>query len=162
MDEQIKVRLYGLMEDPVSKALVMVLKPEVEDRLFPIWIGLHEANAISMELEKISSPRPMTHDLISEIIYCFDGSVDKVVISDMKETTFFAKLYLKKDDEIKIVDCRPSDAIALALKYNSNIYIDRTVYQTYTLSDQNTGFLNNEFVYENWSFNVNKEILDIL
>ncbi len=150
MENYIKVTLYGLLADPISNTPVMILKPEKEEKLFPIWIGSIEANAISMELEKIKCPRPMTHDLISEILYTFDGSVEKVVISDMEDTTFFAKLFIKKDNEIKVIDCRPSDAITLALKYNSGIFIDKKVYQSYTVSDQKTSFLNDESRYNNW------------
>lgn len=150
MEKNIKVTLYGLLADPISNTPVMILKPEKEEKLFPIWIGSIEANAISMELEKIKCPRPMTHDLISDILCSFDGTVEKVVISDMEDTTFFAKLFIKKDNEIKVIDCRPSDAITLALKYNSGIFIDKKVYQSYTISDQKTSFLNDESRYNNW------------
>ena len=155
MEEQIKVTLYGLLADPVSNTPVMILKPEKEEKLFPIWIGTFEANAISMELEKIKSPRPMTHDLISDIIYSFNGNLEKVLISDMEQTTFYAKLFLKTDNDVKVIDCRPSDAITLALKYNTSIYIDKNVYKSYTLSDQQTCFLNEEARYNNWFLNEN-------
>lgn len=156
MEQHVKVTLYGLMADPISNTPVMVLKPETEEKLFPIWIGSNEANAISMELEKIKSPRPMPHDLISNIIYCFNGSIDKVVITDMEDTTFYAKLYLKMGDEIKTIDCRPSDAITLALKYDSNIFIEKEVYQSYTLSDQKTGFLNDISRCDNFALNISQ------
>lgn len=161
MEQHVKVSLYRLVADPVSNTSVMVLKPETEDRLFPIWIGPNEANVISMEMENIISPRPMTHDLISEIICCFDGTVEKVVITDIDEddTTFYAKLFLKKDDEIKIIDCRPSDAITIALKYDSNIFIEEKVFRSYTLSDQKTAFLNDEAKYDDWLIDVDQEVL---
>ncbi len=158
MEEQVKVTLYGLLADPISNTPVMVLKPENEKKLFPIWIGSFEANAISMELEHIKSPRPMTHDLISNIIYSLKGHIEKVVISDMEQTTFYAKLFLKTGNEIKVIDCRPSDAITLALKYNSSIFIDKRVYQSYTLSDQKTSFLNDESRYNNWFLDTDEEL----
>jgi len=150
MKDRVKVILYGLVPDPVSKTPVMVLKPEKEDKLFPIWIGGNEANTISMEMEKIHSPRPMTHDLIRDIIGTFNGSIEKVVISGMKESTFFAELHIKSGNDIKIIDCRPSDGITLALKYNSNIYIDKNIYLDYAHSDRRTAFFNNNSEFVNW------------
>lgn len=150
MRELIEVKLVGLILDPVSKTPVVVLKPIDDEKIIPIWIGRAEANAITMELESISAPRPMTHDLIKNILNNFDSVVEKVVITDIIENTYYAELYLKKNDDVIIVDSRPSDAIAIALKNKSKIYISEYVYAKSVLSDFFTDFLNNEDKLNNW------------
>lgn len=150
MRELIEVKLVGLILDPVSKTPVVVLKPIDDEKIIPIWIGKAEANAITMELESISAPRPMTHDLIKNILNNFDSVVEKVVITDIIENTYYAELYLKKNDDVIIVDSRPSDAIAIALKNKSKIYISEYVYAKSVLSDFFTDFLNNEDKLNNW------------
>jgi len=150
MRELIEVKLVGLILDPVSKTPVVVLKPIDDEKIIPIWIGKAEANAITMELESISAPRPMTHDLIKNILNNFDSGVEKVVITDIIENTYYAELYLKKNDDVIIVDSRPSDAIAIALKNKSKIYISEYVYAKSILSDFFADFLNNEDKLNNW------------
>ena len=150
MRELIEVKLVGLILDPVSKTPVVVLKPVDDEKIIPIWIGRAEANAITMELESISAPRPMTHDLIKSILVNFDSSVEKVVITDIIENTYYAELYLKKNDDVIVVDSRPSDAIAIALKNKSKIYISEYVYAKSILSDYFTDFLHNEDKLNNW------------
>ncbi len=150
MRELIEVKLVGLILDPVSNAPVMVLKPIDNEKIIPIWIGKAEADAITMELESISAPRPMTHDLIKNILVHFDSGVEKVVITDILENTYYAELYLKKDDGVIVVDSRPSDAIAIALKNRSKIYVSDSVYSKSILSDLFTDFLNNEDRLDSW------------
>lgn len=150
MRELIEVKLIGLILDPVSKTPVMVLKPIDNEKVIPIWIGRAEADAITMELESISAPRPMTHDLIKNILSCFDSGVEKVVITDILENTYYAELYLRKDDGVIVVDSRPSDAIAIALKNRSKIYVSDAVYAKSILSDFFDDFLNNEDRLDNW------------
>ena len=146
----IEVKLVGLILDPVSKGPVMVLKPIDNEKIIPIWIGKAEADAITMELESISAPRPMTHDLIKNILVHLDSGVEKVVITHILENTYYAELYLKKDDRVIIIDSRPSDAIAIALKNRSKIYISESVYSKSVLSDFFDDFLNNEDRLDNW------------
>jgi len=150
MRELIEVKLVGLILDPVSKTPVVVLKPVDDEKIIPIWIGRAEANAITMELESISAPRPMTHDLIKSILVNFDSGVEKVVITDIIENTYYAELYLKKNDDVIVVDSRPSDAIAIALKNKSKIYISEYVYAKSVLSDFFADFLNDEDKLNNW------------
>ena len=136
--------------DPISKTPVMVLKPVNDKKIIPIWIGGFEANAITMELENIAPPRPMTHDLIRNLMFHFDTEIDKVVVTDIVENTYFAELYVKHNDEIIAVDCRPSDAIAIALKCKSKIFITEYVYNSSVLSDFFTNFLENEEKLDSW------------
>ena len=150
MEQLIEVKLIGLIMDPISKTPVMVLKPINDKKIIPIWIGGFEANAITMELENISPPRPMTHDLIKSLFFHFDAEVEKVVVTDIVENTFFAELYLKHDDEMMVIDCRPSDAVAIALKNKSKIFVSEYVYNTSVLSDFFSNFLDNEETLDKW------------
>ena len=136
--------------DPISKTPVMILKPVNDKKIIPIWIGGFEANAITMELENIAPPRPMTHDLIRNLMFHFDTEIDKVVVTDIVENTYFAELYVKHNNEITAVDCRPSDAIAIALKCKSKIFITEYVYNSSVLSDFFTNFLENEEKLDSW------------
>jgi uncharacterized protein len=123
----IEVKVSGLTIDPVTNTPIVILK-DLEDKKFvPIWIGLFEASAIATELEKISFSRPMTHDLIHEILRTIEVTVTRIEINDLRNNTFFANIYLTKEGKNFIVDARPSDAIAIALKANSPIYVDEKV-----------------------------------
>ena len=122
MTEQIEVQLMGLVLDPVSKMPVMLLKPEKLEKIIPIWIGISEANNITIELENITSPRPMTHDLLNSVIRKFDYIVDKVIINEIQDNTYYAELHIGNGSDSKVLDCRPSDAVAIALKTKAKIY----------------------------------------
>src|SRR2546425_6683480 len=102
-------------------------RDEEDKRSLPIWVGIFEANAIALELEKIATPRPMTHDLIKNILEAIDARVTKVVVTDLRDNTFFAALHLQVGDREYTVDSRPSDAIALALRVSAPIYVDEDV-----------------------------------
>ena len=119
----IEMRIKGLMIDPVSNMPIIILKNQEESSVLPIWVGIFEANAIAMQLEEVVSPRPMTHDLLKNVIEGLQAEVKRVVITDLKENTFYAKLFVEKDDEIIGIDARPSDSIALALRTKSPIYV---------------------------------------
>ncbi|MCK4943525.1 MAG: bifunctional nuclease family protein [Candidatus Aminicenantes bacterium] len=140
----------GLIMDPISKTPVMILKPIKDKKIIPIWIGGFEANAITMELENIAPPRPMTHDLIRNLLCHFDAEIDKVVVTDIVENTYFAELYVRYNGEVTTLDCRPSDAIAIALKNKSKIYITEYVYNSSVLSDFFTNFLEDEEKLDKW------------
>ena len=123
----IEMTIKGLMVDPVTNMPIVILKDKDGDRVLPIWVGIFEANAIALQIENIATPRPMTHDLLRNIITGFDGQVDRVVVSDLKENTFFAVIHLTVHGERMAVDARPSDAIALALRARAPILVEETV-----------------------------------
>ena len=117
----------GLALDPVSNMPIIILRDEEEKRSLPIWVGIFEANAIALELEKIATPRPMTHDLIKNVLEAVDAKVEKIVVNDLRDNTFFALIHLRMGEEEVTVDSRPSDAIALALRAGAPIFVDDDV-----------------------------------
>jgi len=121
------MKVRGLALDPLSNMPIIILKDEEDKRSLPIWVGIFEANAIALELEKIPTARPMTHDLIKNILETIEARVVKVVVTDLKENTFFAVLHLQVGETEYTVDSRPSDAIALALRVAAPIYVDEDV-----------------------------------
>ena len=124
----VEMKVRGLALDPVSNMPIIILRDEEDKRSLPIWVGVFEANAIALELEKIPSPRPMTHDLIKNIIEAIDAQVVKVVVTDLRENTFFAVLHLRHGTAEYTVDSRPSDAIALALRVAAPIFVEEEVF----------------------------------
>jgi bifunctional DNase/RNase len=124
----LEMKVRGLALDPLSNMPIIILKDEEDKRSLPIWVGIFEANAIALELEKIATPRPMTHDLIKSILETIEARVLKVVVTDLKENTFFAVLHLQLGETEYTVDSRPSDAIALALRVAAPIYVDEEVF----------------------------------
>jgi hypothetical protein len=123
----VEMKVSGLTIDPLTNTPIVILKDLDGKRAVPIWIGLFEASAIATELEKISFSRPMTHDLLREMVKILDGKVIKIEIIDLKNNTFFALIHLMKDGNVVTIDSRPSDAIALALRVNAPIYIAEQV-----------------------------------
>ena len=125
--EEVEVRIRGLMMDPVTSMPMIVLKDIAGDAVLPIWVGIFEANAIAIEIEKNTTPRPMTHDLIRNILRGFDTHVTRVVISDLREDTFYAVIWLERGGETLAMDARPSDALALAMRADCPIFVARAV-----------------------------------
>ena len=123
----LEMKVRGLALDPMSNMPIIILRDEDDKRSLPIWVGLPEANAIALELEKIPHPRPMTHDLIKNIIDSVNARVAKVVVSDLRENTFYAVIHLRLGSADITVDSRPSDAIALALRVDAPIYVAEEV-----------------------------------
>ena len=123
----IEMTIKGLMVDPITNMPIVILKDKDGERVLPIWVGIFEANAIALQIENIATPRPMTHDLLRNIITDLDGRVDRVVVSDLKENTFYAIVHLTVKGERIAVDARPSDAIALALRTRAPILVEETV-----------------------------------
>jgi hypothetical protein len=150
MENFVEVHVVGLIMDQISKSPVMLLKPLDEKKLIPIWIGVSEANSIALELESISSPRPMAHDLITCIMGNLQAILTKVIITAIVENTYYAELFIEKDGQIKTIDCRPSDAVALALKNGVKIYVSRQVLETSVFADVFSGFLGGEEKIDNW------------
>ena len=127
MSELVPMSIKGLMLDPVSNSPIVVLKDEEEKFFLPIWVGIFEANAIALQIENISTPRPMTHDLLRNVIQDLKASVQKVVVCDLQENTFYALIYLSLNGDTLAVDARPSDAIALALRTRAPIFVEDSV-----------------------------------
>ena len=123
----VEMKVRGLALDPVSNMPIIILRDDEEKRSLPIWVGIFEANAIALELEKIATPRPMTHDLIKNVLEAVDAKVEKIVVNDLRENTFFALIHLRMGEEEVTVDSRPSDAIALALRAGAPIFVDDDV-----------------------------------
>jgi uncharacterized protein len=130
----IEVRIRGLMMDPSTNMPIVVLKDVSSDTVMPIWVGIFEANAIAIEIEKVSAPRPMTHDLTRNLMRHMNAQLEKIVISELRDDTFFAVLWLKQDGELVTVDARPSDAIALALRADCPIFVAEQVMQSAKLN----------------------------
>jgi bifunctional DNase/RNase len=130
----IEVRIRGLMMDPATNMPIVVLKDVASETVMPIWVGIFEANAIAIEIEKVAAPRPMTHDLVRNLMRHLNTQLDRVVISELKDDTFFAVLWLRQGDEPMTVDARPSDAIALALRADCPIYVNEQVMQAAKLN----------------------------
>jgi bifunctional DNase/RNase len=124
----VEMKVRGLALDPVSNMPIIILRDDEDKRSLPIWVGIFEANAIALELEKIATPRPMTHDLIKNILESLDAQVTRVVVTDLRENTFYAVLHLKLGSAEYTVDSRPSDAIALALRVAAPIFVEEDVF----------------------------------
>jgi bifunctional DNase/RNase len=123
----IEMTIKGLMVDPITNMPIVILKDKEGERVLPIWVGIFEANAIALQIENVATPRPMTHDLLRNVITDLDGQVDRVVVSDLKDNTFYAIIHLSVRGERVAIDARPSDAIALALRTRSPILVDESV-----------------------------------
>ena len=123
----VEMTIKGLMIDPVSNMPIIILKNDEGTTVLPIWVGIFEANAIAMQLEEVVSPRPMTHDLLKNVIEGLQAEVKRVVITDLKENTFFATIHLDREGKDLSIDARPSDAMALALRVAAPIFVERQV-----------------------------------
>jgi bifunctional DNase/RNase len=137
MTELVSMSIKGLMLDPVSNSPIVVLKDDQEKFFLPIWVGIFEANAIALQLESVATPRPMTHDLLKNMIGELDARVTRVVINDLRDSTFFAQIRLVTGGRTLELDARPSDAIALALRTDAPIFVAQTVLdQAQTISPE--------------------------
>jgi bifunctional DNase/RNase len=123
----IKMTVRGIALDPITNMPIIILKDPDERRALPIWVGIFEANAIALELEKVSTPRPMTHDLLKNILEGLGITVKQVIVNDLKENTFYAMIELNHNGGVITIDSRPSDAIALALRVNAPIFVTEKV-----------------------------------
>ena len=131
LNELVPMSIKGLMLDPMSNSPIVVLKDDDEKLFLPIWVGIFEANAIALQLENITTPRPMTHDLLRDMILKLDARVTRIVINDLRDATFFAQIRLlirrATGDQTLEIDARPSDAIALALRTEAPIFVAQSV-----------------------------------
>jgi bifunctional DNase/RNase len=124
---QIEMTIKGLMVDPLTNTPIVILRDKEGQRVLPIWVGIFEANAIAQQIENQAPTRPMTHDLLRNVIYDLKASVNKIVVSDLQENTFYALIYLAVNGETVAIDARPSDAIALALRARAPIFVEDRV-----------------------------------
>jgi len=123
----IEMKIKGLVVDPISKMPIVVLVDPASETILPIWIGVFEANAIALNIENIPTPRPMTHDLFKNFLDKLNVSVEKIVVTDVRNNTFYAIIHCRCDERTMLIDSRPSDAIALALRTNSPIFVEEEV-----------------------------------
>jgi len=127
---EVEMTIRGLLMDPVTQMPIVILKDVAGDSVLPIWVGVYEANAIALEMEKVSTPRPMTHDLIKNVLTGLETQVHKVVVTELREDTFYAVIWLERGGEVISIDSRPSDALALALRVDCPIFVDDLVLKT--------------------------------
>ncbi len=124
---EVEMKIRGLMMDPVTNLPIVILKDVGSETLLPIWVGVFEANAIALEIEKVATPRPMTHDLIRSVLTGLDAFVHRVVVTELRDDTFYAVIWVERDGQIISIDSRPSDALALALRADCPIFVDEEV-----------------------------------
>jgi bifunctional DNase/RNase len=128
--EEMEVKIRGLMMDPVTNMPIVILKDVRSDALVPIWVGIFEANAIALEIEKSATPRPMTHDLLANLVRTLDGEVRRVVITELRDDVYYALIWMERGGELISLDARPSDALALALRADCPIFLSPQVLRT--------------------------------
>ncbi len=124
---EVEMKIRGLVMDPVTNMPIVILKDTNGTAVLPIWVGIYEANAIALEIEKVATPRPMTHDLLRNLLMGLEAHVHKVVVNELRDDTFFALIWLEKDGQVMSIDSRPSDALALALRVDCPIYVEDDV-----------------------------------
>jgi uncharacterized protein len=127
---EIEMGIKGLMVDPITNMPIVVLREMAGSRVLPIWVGVFEANAIALQVENVQTPRPMTHDLLRSVITELGGQLERIVVSDLRENTFYAILHVSTAGGLRTIDARPSDAIALALRFGSRIFVEENVIST--------------------------------
>ena len=155
---EIEMKIRGLMMDPVTNVPIVILKGSDGNTLLPIWVGVYEANAIALEIEKVATPRPMTHDLLRNMLQGLGCSVSKVVVSQLKDDTFYAVIWLMQNGSLISVDSRPSDALALALRTDSPIYVDEEVIKNSKATSSKQDKLNDDEL-KRWLENLGDEDL---
>ncbi len=141
---EVEMRIRGLMMDPVTNMPIVILKDVNGGSVLPIWVGIYEANAIALEIEKVTTPRPMTHDLIKNLLLGLETRVHKVVVSDLRDDTFYAVIWLERDGQVISIDSRPSDALALALRVDCPIFVEEEVLKNSKVAGAASERVNNE------------------
>lgn len=141
---EVEMKIRGLMMDPGTNMPIVILKDVAGNTVLPIWVGIYEANAIALEIEKVSTPRPMTHDLLKNMLLGLHAGIQKVVVSELKEDTFYALIWVERGGELISIDSRPSDALALALRLDCPIFVEDTVLKSSKLTASVSDKVNNE------------------
>ena len=155
---EVEMKIRGLMMDPVTNMPIVILKDVAGDSVLPIWVGIYEANAIALEIEKVSTPRPMTHDLLKNVLTGLDTLVHKVVVTELREDTFFAVIWLEREGRVISIDSRPSDALALALRVDCPIFVEDDVLKSSKLASAVSDRVSSEELRK-WLENLNDEDL---
>ncbi|MFB3917684.1 MAG: bifunctional nuclease family protein [Terriglobales bacterium] len=155
---EVEMKIRGLMMDPVTNMPIVVLKDTGGDAVLPIWVGVYEANAIALEIEKVTTPRPMTHDLLKNVLTGLDARVHKVVVNELRDDTFFAVIWLERDGNVISIDSRPSDALALALRVDCPIFVEDEVLKSSRLASAVSDRVSNEELRK-WLENLGDEDL---
>ena len=153
---EVEMKIRGLMMDPVTNMPIVILKDVNGTAVLPIWVGIYEANAIALEIEKVSTPRPMTHDLLKNLLLGLEIRVDKIVVNDLKDDTFYALIWLERAGQVISIDSRPSDALALALRVDCPIYVEDEVLKNSKVSSAASEKVSNEELRK-WLENLNDE-----
>jgi bifunctional DNase/RNase len=135
---EVEMKIRGLMMDPVTNMPIVILKDVGSETVLPIWVGVYEANAIALEIEKVSTPRPMTHDLIKNVLVGLESQVHKVVVTELREDTFYAVIWVERDGRVISIDSRPSDALALALRVDCPIFVEDEVLKNSKIAANNS------------------------
>src|SRR5271170_7631220 len=154
--DEVEMQIRGLMMDPITNMPIIVLKAVSSDTVLPIWVGIFEANAIALELEKTATPRPMTHDLLQNMARGLNAQVNKVVVSELRDDTFYAVIWMDHAGETVALDSRPSDAIALALRWDCPIYVNREVLESSKQATSSSPNVNAEEM-RRWLENLNDD-----
>jgi bifunctional DNase/RNase len=158
--KEIEFKIKGLMMDPLTNSPIVVLQDTSSETLLPIWVGIFEANAIALQIEKVDTPRPMTHDLIKGLLNHLNAQVVKVVVTELKDNTFYALIFLNASGKLIAVDSRPSDAIALALRTDSPIFVtEEVIAKSSTLSASATADRSSPEQVKQWLENLNADDL---
>jgi bifunctional DNase/RNase len=155
---EVEMKIRGLMMDPVTNMPIVILKDVNGSAILPIWVGVYEANAIALEIEKITTPRPMTHDLIKTLLTGLETGVRKVVVNELRDDTFYALIWLERNGDVISVDSRPSDALALALRLDCPIFVDESVLKNSKTAGSVSDRVNNEEL-RRWLEQLNDEDL---
>jgi bifunctional DNase/RNase len=153
---EIEMKIRGLMMDPVTNMPIVILKDVNGNAVLPIWVGIYEANAIALEIEKVATPRPMTHDLLKNLLLGLDTRVHKVVVCDLRDDTFYALIWLERDGQTISIDSRPSDALALALRVDCPIYVEDEVLKNSKIANASSDKVSSEELRK-WLENLNDE-----
>ena len=153
---EVEMKIRGLMMDPVTNMPIVILKDIDGNSVLPIWVGVYEANAIALEIEKVSTPRPMTHDLIKNLLMGLHTAVRKVVVSELRDDTFYALIWLEQDGQSISIDSRPSDALALALRLDCPIFVEEEVLKSSKITNTTSEKATSEEL-KKWLENLNDE-----
>ena len=152
---EVEMKIRGLMMDPVTNMPIVILKDVKGTAILPIWVGIYEANAIALEIEKVNTPRPMTHDLIKNVLLGLSAGVQKVVVNELREDTFFALIWVERDGQLICIDSRPSDALAVALRLDCPIFVDEEVLKSSKIANATEKVTNEEL--RKWLENLGDE-----
>jgi uncharacterized protein len=153
---EVEMKIRGLMMDPVTNMPIVILKDVSGAAVLPIWVGIYEANAIALEIEKVATPRPMTHDLIKNVLLGLETRVHRVVVNDLRDDTFYAVIWLEKEGQVISIDSRPSDALALALRVDCPIFVEDEVLKNSKVSSAATDKVSNDELRK-WLENLNDD-----